>query len=209
MTIKEDIQKHSNALKIILGVAALIAAFFLSKFVSDWLRPPDTVTTMSQERAETAEGVQDAAHKAKVPLSESQTKEIVTQIKEIHTTEQVPVYVVQSTGATAEKDSQQAVKDNRADFAIVTDPNHPEQEIKLDGLDKDAKIELNQYNIQAYKPVIRQIEAGKVMDGSGGWMVGASVSKKITKDGQYLGVGVDYIHHKDDNMAIAKIVYSF
>lgn len=200
---------HDKIVKYAAVAAAIILSVLLGFYFFDKHNPPEKETGMSQSQAESEAGINTAAHNAQVPLSATQAKEVVTQIREIHTTEQVPVYVVQSTGTTAEKDSQQAVKDNRADFAIVTDPNHPEQEIKLDGLDKDAKVELNQYNIQAYKPVIRQIEAGKIMDGSGGVIVGASVSKKITKDGQYLGIGVDYIHHKSDNMAIAKIVYSF
>ena len=116
--------------------------------------------------------------------------------------------MVQSTGSTIRQDVEQAREDSKADFAVVTDPNHPEQEVKLDELDKDAKVELNQYNVQAYKPVIRQIEAGKVAGGDG-FMVGGSVSRKITKDGQYLGVGADYIRHDGEDIAVVKIVYSF
>ena len=102
----------------------------------------------------------------------------------------------------------QARDDNKADFAVVTDHNHPDEEVKLDELDENAKVELNQYNIQAYKPVIRQIEAGKEAGGDG-FMVGGSVSRKITKDGQYLGIGADYIRHDGEDIAVMKIVYSF
>lgn len=170
--------------------------------------PPEKETGMSQVQAESEAGINTTAHNAQVPLSASQSKEVVTQIREIHTTEQVPVYVVQSTGATIRQDVEQAREDNKADFAVVTDLNHPEQEVKLDELDKDAKVELNQYNVQAYKPVIRQIEAGKEAGGDG-FMVGGSVSRKITKDGQYLGVGADYIRHDGEDIAVVKIVYSF
>ena len=189
-------------------VAAAIILVSLGFYFFDKHKPPEKETGMSQVQAETEAGINTAAHNAQVPLSASQGKEIVTQIREIHTTEQVPVYVVQSTGSTIRQDVDQAREDSKADFAVVTDPNHPEQEVKLDELDKDAKVELNQYNVQAYKPVIRQIEAGKVAGGDG-FMIGGSVSRKITKDGQYLGVGADYIRHDGEDIAVVKIVYSF
>ena len=171
-------------------------------------KPPEKETGMSQVQAETEEGINTAAHGTQVPLSASQSKEVVTQIREIHTTEQVPVYVVQSTGTTVRQDVEQAREDNKADFAVVTDPNRPDEEVKLPDIPTDTVVELNQYNVQAYKPVIRQIEAGKV---AGGYcfMIGGSVSRKITKDGQYLGVGADYIRHDGEDIAVVKIVYSF
>lgn len=189
-------------------VAAAIILVSLGFYFFDKHKPPEKETGMSQVQAESEAGINTAAHNAQVPLSATQAKEVVTQIREIHTTEQVPVYVVQSTGATVSQDVEQAREDNKADFAVVTDLNHPEQEVKLDELDKDTKVELNQYNVQAYKPVIRQIEAGKVAGGDG-FMVGGSVHRKITKDGQYLGVGADYIRHDGEDIAVVKIVYSF
>ena len=187
-------------------VIAIILLVLLGFYFFD--KPPERETGISQVQAETESGINTAAHNVQVPLSATQAKEVVTQIREIHTTEQVPVYVVQSTGATVRQNVEQAREDNKADFAVVTELNHPEQEVKLDELDKDAKVELNQYNVQAYKPVIRQIEAGKVAGGDG-FMVGGSVSRKITKDGQYLGVGADYIRHDGEDIAVVKIVYSF
>ena len=170
--------------------------------------PPEKETGMSQVQAESEAGINTTAHNAQVPLSASQSKEVVTQIREIHTTEQVPVYVVQSTGTTVRQDVEQAREDNKADFAVVTDPNRPDEEVKLPDIPTDTVVELNQYNVQAYKPVIRQIEAGKEAGGDG-FMVGGSVSRKITKDGQYLGVGADYIRHDGEDIAVVKIVYSF
>lgn len=191
----------------VIAVAIILLVLFGFYFF-DKHNPPEKETGMSQSQAESEAGINTAAHNAQVPLSASQGKEIVTQIREIHTTEQVPVYVVQSTGATVRQDVEQAREDNNADFAVVTDHNHPDEEVKLDELDKDAKVELNQYNVQAYKPVIRQIEAGKVAGGDG-FMVGGSVSRKITKDGQYLGVGADYIRHDGEDVAVIKVIYSF
>ena len=199
---------HEKIVKYAAVAAAIILSVLLGFYFFDKHKPPEKETGMSQVQAETEAGINTAAHNAQVPLSATQAKEVVTQIREIHTTEQVPVYVVQSTGATVSQDVEQAREDNKADFAVVTDPNHPDEEVKLDELDKDAKVELNQYNVQAYKPVIRQIEAGKVAGGDG-FMVGGSVSRKITKDGQYLGVGADYIRHNGEDIAVVKIVYSF
>ena len=199
---------HDKIVRYAAVAAAVILSVLLGFYFFDKHKPPEKETGMSQVQAETEAGINTAAHNAQVPLSATQAKEVVTQIREIHTTEQVPVYVVQSTGSAVSQDVEKAREDNKADFAVVTDPNHPEQEVKLDELDKDAKVELNQYNVQAYKPVIRQIEAGKVAGGDG-FMIGGNVSRKITKDGQYLGVGADYIRHDGEDIAVVKIVYSF
>ena len=199
---------HEKMVKYAVVAAAVILSVLLGFYFFDKHKPPEKETGMSQVQAETEAGINAAAHNAQVPLSATQAKEVVTQIREIHTTEQVPVYVVQSTGTTVRQDVEQAGEDNKADFAVVTDLNHPEQEVKLDELDENAKVELNQYNIQAYKPVIRQIEAGKEAGGDG-FMIGGSVSRKITKDGQYLGIGADYIRHDGDDIAIVKVIYSF
>ena len=198
----------TKMIKYTVIAVAIILLVLLGFYFFDKHKPPEKETGMSQVQAETEAGINTAAHNAQVPLSATQAKEVVTQIREIHKTEQVPVYVVQSTGATASRDVEQAREDNKADFAVVTDLNHPEQEVKLNELDKDAKVELNQYNVQAYKPVIRQVEAGKVAGGDG-FMVGGSISQKVTKDGQYLGIGADYIRHDGEDIAVVKIIYSF
>ena len=199
---------HDKIVRYAAVAAAVILSVLLGFYFYDKNKPPEKEIGMSQVQVETEAGINTAAHNAQVPLSATQAKEAVTQIREIHTTEQVPIYVVQSTGSTVSQDVEQVREDNKADFAVVTDLNHPEQEVKLDELDKDAKVELNQYNVQAYKPVIRQIEAGKVAGGDG-FMIGGSVSRKITKDGQYLGIGADYIRHDGEDIAVVKIVYSF
>ena len=199
---------HEKIVKYAAVAAAIILSVLLGFYFFDKHKPPEKETGMSQVQAETEAGINTAAHNAQVPLSATQAKEVVTQIREIHTTEQVPVYVVQSTGTTVRQDVEQAREDNKADFAVVTDPNRPDEEVKLPDIPTDTVVELNQYNVQAYKPVIRQIEAGKVAGGDG-FMIGGSVSRKITKDGQYLGVGADYIRHDGEDIAVVKIVYSF
>ncbi|WP_296734348.1 hypothetical protein [Anaerovibrio sp.] len=77
----------------------------------------------------------------------------------------------------------------------------------MNKLDKSDKVELNQYNIQAYKPVIRTVSIKPDINDKGVKQVNFSISKKITKDGQYLGVGVGY--DIKDKRALLNISYSW
>ena len=207
--IKKKLTSLSPVLKVVISVAVgilitAVIAYAGNKLYHYWHDKP--VTTMSQEEAETPKGVETASQNAGVPVSPTQAKEVAREIQVIRETEQVPVYVVQSTGATVEKDSEKAVKDNHADFAILTDPSDKDKEVDISSIPEDTKVELNQYNVQAYKPVIRQVEVGKSPDGDS--IVGFTISKKVSKDGQYLGVGVDHVFG-NDNKTYIKVVYSW
>lgn len=207
--IKKKFTSLSPVLKVVISVAVgilitAVIAYAGNKLYHYWHDKP--VTTMSQEEAETPKGVETASQNAGVPVSPTQAKEVAREIQVIRETEQVPVYVVQSTGATVEKDSEKAVKDNHADFAILTDPSNKDKEVDISSIPEDTKVELNQYNVQAYKPVIRQVEVGKSPDGDN--IVGFTISKKVSKDGQYLGVGVDHVFG-NDNKTYIKVMYSW
>lgn len=207
--IKKKLTSLSPVLKVVISVAVgiLITAVVVyagNKLYHYWHDKP--VTTMSQEEAETPKGVETASQNAGVPVSPTQAKEVAREIQVVRETEQVPVYVVQSTGAMVEKDSEKAVKDNHADFAILTDPSDKDKEVDISSIPEDTKVELNQYNVQAYKPVIRQVEVGKSPYGDN--IVGFTISKKVSKDGQYLGVGVDHVFG-NDNKTYIKVVYSW
>lgn len=207
--IKKKFTSLSPVLKVIISVAVVmlitaVIAYAVNRVYHYWHDKP--VTTMSQEEAETPRGVETASQNAGVPVSPTQAKEVAREIQVIRETEQVPVYVVQSTGATVEKDSEKAVKDNHADFTILTDPSDKDKEVDISSIPEDTKVELNQYNVQAYKPVIRQVEVGKSPDGDN--IVGFTISKKVSKDGQYLGVGVDHVFG-NDNKTYIKVVYSW
>lgn len=207
--IKKRLTSLSPVLKVIISVVVgilitAVIAYAVNEIYHYWHDKP--VTTMSQEEAETPKGVETVSQNAGVPISPTQAKEVAREIQVIRETEQVPVYVVQSTGATVEKDSEKAVKDNHADFAILTDPSDKDKEVDISSIPEDTKVELNQYNVQAYKPVIRQVEVGKSPDGDN--IVGFTVSKKVSKDGQYLGVGVDHVFG-NDNKTYIKVVYSW
>ena len=207
--IKKKFTSLPPVLKVVISVVVVmlitaVIAYAGNKLYHYWHDKP--VTTMSQEEAETPKGVETASQNAGVPVSPAQAKEVAREIQVIRETEQVPVYVVQSTGATVEKDSEKAVKDNHADFAILTDPSDKDKEVDISSIPEDTKVELNQYNVQAYKPVIRQVEVGKSPDGDN--IVGFAISKKVSKDGKYLGVGVDHVFG-NDNKTYIKVVYSW
>ena len=162
----------------------------------------EPVTTMSQQQAETPTGVQKAADNASVTLDTGQAKDVSTAIKEIRVTEKEPVYVVQTTGENAKAESEKVVKQEQADFAIVTDKDDPEKKVNLNELDKDTKVELNQYNIQAFKKQLNTIEYQPTEK-----VVGYTHQWKVTDSGRYIGVGVDY--DLDDKKVYAKITYSW
>lgn len=162
----------------------------------------ETVTTMSQQQAETPVDVQNAANNANVKLDAGQAKEVSTVIREIRTTEKEPVYVIQTTGENAKEESEKAASQEQADFAIVTDKNNPEKEVSLEDLDKDTKVELNQYNVQVFKKHLNTIEYQPTEK-----VVGYTHQWKVTDSGRYIGVGADY--DIDDKKVYAKITYSW
>ncbi len=208
--IKEWLKTHGNNIiwyfgRLVLGLYfAFLLCFGCYAGYKWWCDYNDSqpVTTMSQQQAETSTGVQTAADNANVKLDEGQAKEVSTVIREIRVTEKEPVYIVQTTGENAKAESEKAVKQEQADFAIVTDKNDPEKEVSLEELDKEAKVELNQYNIQAFKKHINTIEYQPTEK-----VIGYTYQWKVTDSGRYMGVGADY--DIDDRKIYAKITYSW
>lgn len=180
--------------------AVLLTIFFIYQFFYvPFARP---VTTIPQQQAETPAGVEKAASNAHIKLDSGQTKQVSETIREIRVTEKEPVYIIQTTGDKAQEVSEKAGEQEKADFSIVTDKDHPEKSIELDKLDKNATVNLNQYNVQAYKKHINTIEyypAEKTVGYTHQW--------KISKNGRYIGAGVDY--DTDDQRVMAKITYSW
>ena len=164
--------------------------------------PPKIETTMPQQQAETSVGVQQASENAHVKLDYGQATQVSEIIKEIRVTEKEPVYVIQTTGSEAKDISENVVKQEKADFAIVTDKDNSEKAVELDKLDKDTIVNLNQYNIKAYKNHINTIEYYPEEK-----TVGYTHQWKISKSGKYMGVGVDY--DTDDGRVMAKVTYSW
>ena len=149
------IKEHIVTIGLILAVLLLAYNNYLQK------QAISKVTFSSQEQAETAAGVHQAAADADVKLDAGQEKEISTVIKEIRTTEQVPVYVVQTTGANLNNAAETARERAEADFSIITDitDNTPNDNNKapfeapqeFETIPGNTPVTLNQYNIQAYK----------------------------------------------------------
>lgn len=159
-------------------------------------------TTMTQQQAETPAGVEKAASNAHIKLDNGQTKQVSETIREIRVTEKEPVYIIQTTGDKAQEVSEKASKQEKADFSIVTDKDHPDEAVELDKLDENETVNLNQYNIQAYKKQLNTIEYQP-------WekTIGYTHSWKVSKSGKYLGVGADY--DIDDKRVLAKVTYSW
>ena len=189
-----------GALIAIAIVAILFGVLCIYQFLYGTFTRP--VTTMPQQQAETPAGVEKAASNAHIKLDSGQTKQVSETIREIRVTEKEPVYIVQTTGDKAQEASEKASKQEKADFSIVTDKGHPDEVVELDKLDKDTTVNLNQYNVQAYKKHINTIEyypAEKTVGYTHQW--------KISKSGRYMGVGLDY--DTDDNRVMAKVTYSW
>ena len=159
-------------------------------------------TTMPQQQAETPAGVEKAASNAHIKLDNGQTKQVSETIREIRVTEREPVYIIQTTGDKAQEVSEKASKQEKADFSIVTDKDHSDKAVELDKLDENETVNLNQYNIQAYKKQLNTIEYQP-------WekTIGYTHSWKVSKSGKYLGVGADY--DIDDKRVLAKVTYSW
>lgn len=204
--IADFIKEHIVTIGLILAVLFLAYNSYLQK------QALSKVTFSTQEQAETTAGVHQAAYDADVKLDADQEKEISTVIKEIRTTEQVPVYVVQTTGANLNEATETAGKRAEADFSIVTrDTTSTDTTDKIlpseasqtaEAITDNTPVTLNQYNIQAYKKHINTIEYQP-------WekTIGYTHQWKITKSGRYIGVGADY--DIDDKRVYAKVVYSW
>lgn len=194
----------NNKYKTVQIITAVILIVLLVFFVVKAWEAHTTkpVTTMPQQQAETPAGVEKAASNAHIKLDSGQTKQVSETIREIRVTEKDPVYIVQTTGDKAQDASEKASKQEKADFSIVTDKDHPDEAVELDKLDENETVNLNQYNIQAYKKQLNTIEYQP-------WekTIGYTHSWKVSKSGKYLGVGADY--DIDDKRVLAKVTYSW
>ena len=192
--------KYKTAQIITAVILIVLLVFFVVKAWEAHTTKP--VTTMPQQQAETPAGVEKAASNAHIKLDSGQTKQVSETIREIRVTEKDPVYIVQTTGDKAQDASEKASKQEKADFSIVTDKDHPDEAVELDKLDENETVNLNQYNIQAYKKQLNTIEYQP-------WekTIGYTHSWKVSKSGKYLGVGADY--DIDDKRVLAKVTYSW
>ena len=200
---KDYMAKYSSVLTIILCVVAVVAVCFS---VYGCMHPAQTVTQESQQEAETPAGVQEAAQAAKVPLTSAQATEAATQIRHIYESGTAPARIVYTTAQQAESTEKQEQAKSKADFAIVTDASDPNKKADVSSLPANTPVTLNQYNVQAYKKVLHTVEIG-TNDFKGVDEVGYTVSRKISKDGKYLGIGASY--NIEDKKTMVKVSYTW
>ena len=201
--MKSWVEAHKNLIAYIVAGAVLICAAFL---IYRHFHQPEPVTTESQVQAETPAGVTQAADKAQVSISPPQAQEAASQIRYIYTNSIIPQYTITTTGDKAQTCSQNAQEAAGADFSIVTDKYNPTKPTSLKTLPASSTVELNQYNVQAYKKVLHTVDVG-TSDAKSVGEVGYTVSKKISKDGKYIGVGASY--NFDNEKVMVKVSYSW
>ena len=192
--------------KLCIYAVAAVLVIALGLLVWHFTHPPQTVTTESQVQAETPAGVTLAADNAHVGLSADQAQQTADKIKYIYSHDVQPVYTITTTGDKAQTCSQNAQEAAGADFSIVTDKYNPTKPTSLKTLPASSTVELNQYNVQAYKKVLHTVDVG-TSDAKSVGEVGYTVSKKISKDGKYIGVGASY--NFDNEKAMVKVSYTW
>ena len=196
LNIKNWLAGHK--LEVFVVLELILIAFALYHL----LKPPETITVMPQEQAETTQGVKQASENAHVKIDSAQAQEIASTIREIRAVEKAPEYAVQTTGDKAKEASEKAQEAAGADFAIVTNKDTTQEVKQLDELPADTQVTLNQYNVQAYKKHINTIEYQPTEK-----VVGYMHQWKISKSGRYMGVGADY--DIDDKKVMMKVTYSW
>lgn len=188
---------------VVLGVLLVVVAVLLFRGCKT---EPQKVTVEPQTQAQTEAGVEKAADNAQVPVSREQAQDAAQEIRYIYERDTKPGYTIITTGGDVEKQAQTAQERSGADFSIVTSQDGSKADVA--SISKDKPVELNQYNVQAYKKVLHTVEVSPDIEGGRGIAeVGYSVSRKVSRDGKYLGVGASY--NFDSNKAYVKMTYTW
>ena len=127
-----------HKLEVFVVLELILIAFALYHL----LKPPETITVMSQEQAETTQGVKQASENAHVKIDSAQAQEIASTIREIRVVEKAPEYAVHTTGDKAQEASEKAQEATGADFAIVTNKDTAQEVKQLDELPADTQVTL-------------------------------------------------------------------
>jgi len=182
--------------KIYVSIAVVLVLCIAGYFAYQYFHPAQPVTTLSQQQAETTQGISLAAHNAKVGLVQDQLNQASQQIAMLKN--QKPDTIIKVVPVEIEKVVTQYVKTSGADFAIVTDPANPTKQVDLKEVAKlpaTTDVTLNQYNVFAYKKIIRDVTVYPSFTGitpSGVSEVDIGISRKITNNGVYLGAVAGY-----------------
>ena len=202
--IKSWVENNKNLIAYIVAGAVLICAAFL---IYRHFHQPEPVTTESQTQAETPAGVEQAADRAHVPISNDQAQQAASQIKYIYSHDVQPIYTITTSGSKVQKAAETAQNNAGADFSIITDKSNPTATTDLKTLPTSSTVELNQYNVQAYKKILHTIEVVPDIQNKSVDEVGYTVSRKISNDGKYIGVGASY--NIDDHKTMVKLSYTW
>lgn len=188
---------------VVLGVLLVVIAVLLFRGCKT---EPQKVTVEQQTQAQTEAGVEKAADNAQIPVSREQAQDAAQEIRYIYEHDTKPEYTVITTGGDVEKQAQAAQKRSGADFSIVASQDGSKADVA--SISKDKPVELNQYNVQAYKKVLHTVEVSPDIEGGRGIAeVGYTVSRKVSRDGKYLGVGASY--NFDNNKTYVKMTYTW
>ena len=188
---------------VVLGVLLVVIAVLLFRGCKT---EPQKVTVEQQTQAQTEAGVEKAADNAQVPVSRQQAQDAAQEIRYIYQHDTKPEYTIITTGGDVEKQAQAAQERAGADFSIVASDDGEKADVA--SISKDKPVELNQYNVQAYKKVLHTVEVSPDIEGGRGVAeVGYSVSRKVSSDGKYLGVGASY--NFDNDKAYVKMTYTW
>ena len=193
--------------RIIGGVALVVLLVVIAVLLFRGCKTePQKVTVEPQSEAQTETGVEKAADKAQVPVSRQQAQDAAQEIRYIYQHDDPPEYTIVTTGGDVERQAQAAQERAGADFSIVASDDGEKADVT--SISKDKPVELNQYNVQAYKKVLHTVEVSPDIEGGRGIAeVGYSVSRKVSSDGKYVGVGASY--NFDSNKAYVKMTYTW
>jgi len=188
---------------VVLGVLIVVVAVLLFRGCKT---EPQKVTVEPQTEAQTETGVEKAADNAQVSVNREQAQQAAKEIRYIYEHDTKPEYTIVTTGGDVEKQAQAAQERAGADFSIVASKD--DSKADTSAIAKDTPVELNQYNVQAYKKVLHTVEVSPDIDGGRGIAeAGYSVSRKVSSDGKYLGVGASY--NFDNDKVYIKMTYTW
>ena len=198
------LREHKTVCLHVIGIVLAAVLFFL---LYHHLNPPQTITQETQEQAETVQGIQTAAQAAQVPIDSQQAQTAAQEIKRIADSGTAPSYVTYTTVQQAPAAEKAAQEKAGADFSIVTNKDSPGKTADLSKLPASTPVTLNQYNVQAYKKVLHTIEIAPDIQNKTIDEVGYTVSRKISSDGKYLGIGASY--NLDEHKTMVKVSYTW
>ena len=198
------LREHKTVCLHVIGIVLAAVLLFL---LYHHLNPPQTITQETQEQAETVQGIQTAAQAAQVPIDSQQAQTAAQEIKRIADSGTAPSYVTYTTVQQAPAAEKAAQEKAGADFSIVTNKDSPGKTADLSKLSASTPVTLNQYNVQAYKKVLHTIEIAPDIQNKTIDEVGYTVSRKISSDGKYLGIGASY--NLDEHKTMVKVSYTW